>query len=162
MSEYQLFLDDEQKKIIIYYIKDKRTFKICCICFVIFWLLITLFSMLPFIVSGDVSFQNCGEPIFYIISEVIMLFYLIIEGFGKDFGFNCDTSCIKKDNYSLQHAKFARRKENSANRHPYYIYDDLNNLYICPVFLDYRNADSEDDFLYITLGNGRRYALLDN
>ena len=39
---------------------------------------------------------------------------------------------------------------------------DLNNLYICPVFLHYRNADSEDNFLYITLGNGRRYALLDN
>lgn len=162
MSEYQLFLDDEQKKIIIDYIKDKRTFKICCICFVIFWLLITLFSMLPFIVSGDVSFQNCGEPIFYIISEVIMLFYLIIEGFGKDFGFNCDISCIEKDNYLLNHAKFVRRKESSTNRHPYYIYDDLNNLYICPVFLHYRNADSEDDFLYITLGNGRRYALLDN
>ncbi|MDD7184385.1 MAG: hypothetical protein PUH54_01725 [Oscillospiraceae bacterium] len=162
MSEYQLFLDDEQKKIILDYIKDKRSFKICCIYFLIFWLLLTLFAMLPFIVSGDVSFQKCGDFILCIIIEVILLFYLIIEGFGKDFGFNCDISCLKNDNYSLNHAEFVCRKENSTNRHPYYIYDDLNNLYICPVFLHYRNADSEDNFLYITLGNGRRYALLDN
>jgi len=118
--------------------------------------------MLPFIISGDVSFQKCGDYILYIIIEVILLFYVIINGFGKDFGFNCDASCIKKDNYSLNHAKFVRRKENFKNKHPYYIYDNFDNLYICLNFLDYRNAVPDDNFLYVILGNGRRYALLDN
>ncbi len=162
MSEYQLFLDDEQKKIIINYIDNRRFTYMLCMYWLIGVLLLMILKILPLVILNCFSLKNNLEGIIYIILVVFMFLFMFLGGFGKYFGVNCDISCIKKDNYSLNHAKFVRRKENSTNRHPYYIYDDLNNLYICPVFLHYRNADSEDNFLYITLGNGRRYALLDN
>ncbi|MDE5947168.1 MAG: hypothetical protein K2G63_07690 [Oscillospiraceae bacterium] len=118
--------------------------------------------MLPSIIKKDVNFSDDCEEIISLILFMLVFLYFLIRGFGKDFGFNCDISCIKKDNYSLSYAKFGHRKENSKNHHPYYIYDDLNNFYICPIFLDYRNATSDDNFLYIKLNNGRSYALLDN
>lgn len=161
MSAYQVYLSENQKDIIVKYIDQQRCKKTALMFYCIVNSVWQIFSMLTSIIRKDVSFSDDFENIIYLTLFMLIFLYFLIKGFGKDFGFNSDISCIKKGNYSLSCAKFCHRQENLKNKHPYYIYDDFNNFYICPVFLDYRNATSDDNFLYIKLNNGRGYALLD-
>ncbi len=84
-----------------------------------------------------------------------------VMGFGKTFGHRCDIQCIEKDLYTLEYANFGYR-EKDTKKHPYYICDNRGETYICPKFLDYKNADTSDKFLYIKLNNGRNYAIGDH
>ena len=85
-----------------------------------------------------------------------------ITNFGKTFGYGCDKKCIENDWYTITSGNFVYRDKNTKNKHPYYISDKSYNQYICPRFLDWRNANEDTMFLYIKLENGRNYAIADD
>ncbi len=141
---------------------EERLGKITWICFIvlfIFWN-ITLLGFESFSYDANM-FLNKIE--FYlgvvILTEIFITEF--VRGFGKTFGYKCDIQCIKKDLYILDYGDFGYR-EKDTKKHSYYICDNRGENYICPRFLDYRNADTGSKFLYIKLENGRGYAVADN
>lgn len=162
MSECQVYLNDEQKNYLIKYICDRRCVSMACM-----WVM-TFLSLYCF---GILVILSCGftfSKALYVGAEILgfglvccIVFAIeFIKGFGKTFGYRCDIQCLQKDLYTLDYDDFGYREKDNG-RHPYYICDNMGNLYICPRFLDYRNADTGSKFLYIKLENGRNYAIAD-
>lgn len=116
--------------------------------------------------QGDVNretdiFLSRMEFFSTLIASVQIFVMEFVMGFGKTFGHGSDIQCIEKDLYTLEYADFGYREKDNG-RHPYYICDNRGDTYICPKFLDYKNADTSDKFLYIKLNNGRNYAIGDH
>ncbi|MDE6502390.1 MAG: hypothetical protein K2L10_09935 [Ruminococcus sp.] len=163
MSKYQIYLYDEQKEFLLKYIRERRSenIKILLISAVIF-----IYKFL--LLNSDVALKNSFEikcaVIYHNIIMVMSVFVFIttfISGFGKTFGYKCDKKCIENDWYTITSGNFVCRDKNSSNKHPYYISDKVYNQYICPRFLDWKNADEHTTFIYIKLENGRNYAIVD-
>ena len=161
--EYQIYLYEEQKQYLIKYIEDRRFTNL-----MLTWLSGLSIPIMLFIVicsaKGDSFFKligELGEINIYLVIGIIVFIREFIKGYGKNFGHKCDIQCIQNDLYTLDYRNFGYREKDKGH-HPYYICDNMGGTYICPRFLDYRNADSESKFLYIKLENGRGYAIGDN
>ncbi|MDE6833846.1 MAG: hypothetical protein K2J39_06355 [Ruminococcus sp.] len=163
MSKYQVYLYDEQKQFLLKYIRERRSGDI-----IILWtsaiIFIVMIEFLRTNILMDSSFEinelNAG-CILYMLASGFIFVMTFIKNFGKTFGYGCDKKCIENDWYTITTGKFFSRDKNTNNKHPYYISDRAYNQYICPRFLDWRNATEETDFIYIRLENGRNYAITD-
>lgn len=163
MLKYQVYLNDEQKNYIIKYIRERRSGDILllwanALIFIIMFMLIKIDTLMSN--SFTINELNVECTLYMVISGLTFI-KIFINNFGKTFGYRCDIQCIEKDLYTLEYADFGYREKDSG-KYPYYICDNMGNLYICPRFLDYRNADTGSKFLYIKLENGRNYAIADN
>ncbi len=164
MSSSQVYLYQEQKDFLLKYMRDRRYKNM-----IIMWTsaVIILGYMGLFLLSWHkmtfieaVAQEGIVEGFLYFIIAVFAFGGEFIRGFGKTFGYKCDIRCIQNDLYTLEYGDFGYR-EKDTGKHPYYICDNRGGIYICPRFLDYRNADTGSKFLYIKLENGRGYAVLD-
>ncbi|MDE5620048.1 MAG: hypothetical protein K2I80_05950 [Ruminococcus sp.] len=159
MSVCQVYLYEEQKKFLLKYICERRFNVIMSL-----WSVAIIFAVMFLLLMLD-SFtinETNIEGILIMIMSVVAFIKIFVDNFGKTFGFNCDKKCIENDWYTITCGKFVYRDKNTRNRHPYYISDQSYNQYICPRFLEWRNADENTMFLYIRLENGRGYAIADN
>ncbi len=162
--EYQVYLNDGQKESLIKYIRDRRYTNMMAMSFSA---AAALFCLVYFLLlSQGTTFINAlgesGELFVYFAIFTATFAEEFVRGFGKNFGHKCDIQCIEKDLYTLEYGDFVYRDKNSHNRHPYYISDKSYNQYICPKYLDWRNADTGSKFLYIKLDNGRGYAITED
>ena len=163
--EYQVYLIDEQKDYLKKYIHDK--YYISIIIMRILAIVSILCLGLGIIAVQDTTFINAAaqEGILELFLSFLAFAGCFMEeftrGFGKAFGRKCDIKCIEKDLYTLEYGNFGCR-EKDTGKHPYYICDNKGDTYVCPKFLDYKNADISDKFLYIKLNNGRGYAIGDH
>ncbi len=166
MSSSQVYLYHEQKEFLLKYIRDRRFKNIIimwtCAVIILFYIIMFLFSfyMNEMELVKALAQEGIAEGFIYFILAVCIFGQEFIGGFGKTFGYRCDINCIQNDLYMLEYGNFGYR-EKDKGKHPYYICDNMGSIYICPRFLDYRNADTESKFLYIKLENGRNYAILD-
>lgn len=160
MSQYQVYLNDEQKQFLLKYIRERRSDDI-----LLLWATALIFIIMFMLIKVDTLSTNSfevnelnAECILYMIVSGLTFVKTFINNFGKTFGYRCDIQCIEKDLYTLDYGDFGYR-EKDTGRHPYYICDNKGDTYVCPKFLDYRNADTGSKFLYIKLENGRGYAI---
>lgn len=160
MSAYQVYLNDEQKNYIVKYMRDKREMNI--IIMEISFVFVVVCTMIFLVCAYNTGISNAidilEELLYYYLLALTSFFEKFIRGFGKTFGHRCDIQCVQKDLYTLDYGDFGYR-EKDTGKHPYYICDNRGGTYICPRFLDYRNADTGSKFLYIKLENGRGYAI---
>ena len=160
MSQYQVYLNDEQKQFLLKYIRERRSDDI-----LLLWATALIFIIMFILIKADTLMSNSftinelnAECILYMIVSGLTFVKTFINNFGKTFGYRCDIQCIEKDLYTLDYGDFGYR-EKDTGKHPYYICDNKGDTYVCPKFLDYRNADTGSKFLYIKLENGRGYAI---
>ncbi|MDE5583673.1 MAG: hypothetical protein K2J08_08205 [Ruminococcus sp.] len=161
MPSCQLYLYEEQKDFLLKYIRERRSDDIIilwtsALIFIIMFMLVNINGLM--IGSFKMNELN-ADCILYMVVSGFAFIRIFIKNFGKTFGFGCDKKCIENDWYSISVAKFGLRDKNPKNKHPYYISDFFGEKYICPRFLDWRNATEETMFLYIKLENGRNYAI---
>lgn len=164
MSEYQVYLYEEQKEFLIKYIRERRSGDI-----MLMWVMAVIFIFMFVLIRTNILMSGKfimnelnAECILYMLLSGAIFISTFVKNFGKTFGYGCDKKCIENDWYTLTYGKFVYRDKNPKNKHPYYISDRAYNQYICPRFLDWRNADEETDFIYIKLENGRNYAITDD
>lgn len=160
MSQYQVCLYEEQKQFLLKYIRERRSDDI-----LLLWATALIFIIMFILIKADTLMSNSftinelnAECILYMVISGLTFIKIFINNFGKTFGYRCDIQCIEKDLYTLDYGDFGYR-EKDTGRHPYYICDNKGDTYVCPKFLDYRNADTGSKFLYIKLENGRGYAI---
>ena len=161
MSKYQVYLYEEQKQFLLKYIRERRSNDIillwaAALIFIIMFMLIKMNILMTD--SFEMNELN-AECILIMVVSGIAFIRTFVKNFGKTFGFGCDKKCIENDWYTITSGKFVYRDKNSKNKHPYYISDKSYNQYICPRFLDWRNATEDTTFIYIKLENGRNYAI---
>ena len=164
MSEYQVYLYEEQKQFLLKYIRERRSNDI-----IILWTAILIFIFMFVLIKINTLMTGSFEMtetnaccLLYMFVSVFAFIKTFIKNFGKTFGFGCDKKCIENDWYTITSGKFVYRDKNTKNKHPYYISDKSYNQYICPRFLDWRNANEDTTFIYIKLENGRNYAIADD
>ena len=164
MPAYQVYLYEEQKQFLLKYIRERRSDAIMRL-----WVAVIIFAIMFMLIKTDVSMSDSftinelnAECILYMVVSGLTFIKIFINNFGKTFGYRCDKKCIENDLYTITCGKFVYRDKNPHNKHPYYISDKSYNQYICPRFLEWRNADENTMFLYIRLENGRGYAIADN
>ncbi len=164
MSEYQVYLYEEQKQLLLKYIRERRSNDI-----ILLFSTAIIFSVLFMLVRVDVLMTGAfemnemnAECILCMVVSGAIFVKTFINNFGKTFGFGCDKKCIENDWYTITCGKFVYRDKNPHNKHPYYISDKSYNKYICPRFLDWRNATEDTMFIYIKLDNGRGYAIVND
>lgn len=164
MSAYQVYLYDEQKEFLLKYIRERRSNDI-----IILWtsaiIFVFILMLLKINILMDGSFEMTDTNaccILYMLASGFIFVRTFTKNFGKTFGYGCDKKCIENDWYTITAGKFVYRDKNTNNKHPYYISDRAYNQYICPRFLDWRNATEDTDFIYIRLENGRNYAIADS
>ncbi|MDE6678374.1 MAG: hypothetical protein K2K02_04970, partial [Ruminococcus sp.] len=161
---YQIYLYEEQKQFLLKYIRERRADKI-----ILLWtsaiICIIMFLLLRMNILMDGSFEMNelnSECILYMLASGFIFVRTFIKNFGKTFGYGCDKKCIENDWYTITSGNFVYRDKNPHNKHPYYISDKSYNQYICPRFIDWRNANKDTMFLYIKLENGSNYAITDD
>lgn len=163
MPEYQVYLYDEQKQLLLKYVRKKRSGKIRNI-FISAVIFIYEFLLLNGNVAMKNSFEIKSAVVYHSVIIVMSGFAFVValkDGFGKNFGFMCDKKCIESDRYTITRGKFFSRDKNPHNKPPYYVSDALYNKYVCLRFADWRYATEDTDFIYIKLENGRNYAIVD-
>lgn len=164
MSQYQVYLYEEQKQLLLKYIRERRSDDIILL-FVTAVIFVVLFilSDVAALMTGSFEMNELqAECILYMILSGLIFIKTFKKNFGKTFGFKCDKQCIENDWYTLTYGNFVYRDKNKNNRHPYYISDQSYDQYICPRFLDWRNATEDTMFIYIKLENGRGYAIVED
>lgn len=164
MSVCQVYLYEEQKQFLLKYIHERRFGVIMNLwCTGVLFFVMLLLMKLNTMTYGKFVFDEMTVySVLIMVSCGIGFVKTFICNFGKTFGFGCDKKCIENDWYTLTCGKFVYRDKNPHNKHPYYISDQSYNQYICPRFLEWRNADENTMFIYIKLQNGRGYAITDN
>lgn len=164
MPKCQVYLYEEQKEFLLKYICERRSNDIIVLwTFGVIFVFLFMFVEMGVLMKGAFKIDEVNaECIFYMLMSGVIFIKTFIKNFGKTFGFRCDKKCIENDWYTITSGKFVYRDKNPHNRHPYYISDRSYNQYICPRFLDWRNATEDTIFLYIKLENGRNYAIVDN
>ncbi|MDE6034787.1 MAG: hypothetical protein K2G36_02635 [Ruminococcus sp.] len=164
MAKCQLYLYDEQKEFLLKYIRERRSNDIIILwtSAIVFIVMIALLRM-NILMVGSFEFNELNaECVLYMLISGFIFVMTFIKNFGKTIGYGCDKKCIENDWYTITAGKFVCRDKNTTNKHPYYISDRAYNQYICPRFLDWKNATEDTVFLYIKLGNGRNYAIADS
>lgn len=163
---YQIWLTDKQKKIIMRYIQERRYQHMLMIytnlllsAFLILYIIWIKIFTSPAEYIPDIERHEPAEAIGGLVISIFWLIWLFVTGIGKKFGKNSDYDCLKRDNYQLDFHKFSH-KHPDPGKYPYYLDDIYGNTYQCPVFLDYRNAEKGSILICVTLKNGQKYALL--
>lgn len=162
MPSCQIYLYQEQKDFLIKYIRERRSDSLILLWSTGIVLAVSAVILLSavMIYGGEFLFSELSLDLLYIMFFSGAVFVkTFADGFGKTFGFGCDKKCIENDWYSLSVAKFGIRDKNPLNKHPYYMSDIVGDRYICPRYLDWRNATEDTMFVYIKLENGRNYAI---
>lgn len=164
MPQCQVYLYEEQKQFLLKYIRERRLNVITNL-----WTMGVIFAVMLLLIKIDglmygsfVLDEMTAYCILIMVASGIGFVRVFVSNFGKTFGFGCDKKCIENDWYTITCGNFVYRDKNSHNKHPYYISDKSYNQYICPRFLDWRNANENTMFIYIKLENGRGYAIVDN
>ncbi|MCM1507615.1 MAG: hypothetical protein NC177_10850 [Ruminococcus flavefaciens] len=164
MPKYQVYLYEEQKQFLLKYIRERRSGDI-----MLMWFMAVIFIVMFMLIRADILMlgkfimtELNATCILYMIVSGVAFVRTFIKGFGKTFGYGCDKKCIENDWYTITYGNFVYRDKNPHNKHPYYISDRSYDKYICPRFLDWRNATEDTSFIYIKLDNGRGYAIVDD
>ena len=164
-----LYLTEEQRQKLLKHIEKKRyNAKISLLFFSIFTipLLLICGEGIHLTLQGVRIAEKLGSAsmISSIFLAVIQLasygafgLLLLYECGGKEFLIHSDMDCLKYNAYELDVIPFVRKSE--AIDYPYYFYDIMDREYLCPVYEDWKLADSESEILLITLKNKNRYAL---
>lgn len=163
MSQYQVYLNDEQKQFLLKYIRERRSENIK------FLLSATLIFIYEFLLlTSDTIMKDSFEMKCAVVYQSVILvmsgfafIWNFTDGFGKTFGYRCDKKCIENDWYTITCGNFVCRDKNPHNKPPYCISDKSYNQYICPRFVDWKYATEDTMFIYIKLENGRGYAIVD-
>lgn len=164
MAVCQVYLYEEQKQFLLKYIHERRfsvIMNLWCTG-VLFFVMFLLMKMNVMTYGRFVFDEMTAYSIIIMAGSGAGFVTTFIRNFGKTFGYGCDKKCIENGWYTITSGKFVYRDKNPHNRHPYYLSDRSYNKYICPRFLDWRNADENTMLLYIKLENGRGYAIVDN
>lgn len=161
MSQCQVYLYEEQKQFLLEYIRER-----CSNIIITLWTAAIIFSFMLLLIGYDILMEGSftlteltANCLVYMLMSGLVFVKTFVCNFGKTFGYGCDKKCIENDWYTLDYGNFVYRDKNTANKHPYHISDKSYNQYICPRFLDWRNATEDTMFLYIKLDNGRNYAI---
>ena len=164
MAVCQVYLYEEQKNFLLKYVNERRfgvIMNLWCTG-VLFFVMLLLMKLNTMTYGKFVFDEMTAYCIVIMIASGEIFIKTFIDNFGKTFGYGCDKKCIENGWYTITSGKFVYRDKNPHNRHPYYLSDRSYNKYICPRFLDWRNADENTMLLYIKLENGRGYAIVDN
>lgn len=176
-----LFLPDEQKEIILKYIRERRTSLMANLylsaAFTILLFLPAMFDLKSAIHGGSFRLETAGTALLlarrhrygshYIEGELFLIWCVVlvvfivhfIKGIGVHFGRNSDLDCVQNDKY-LYEIRNCTGKSEDHQKHPYYLYDNNNTAYLCPLFLDWKKAAPGTKMMCLSLQNGRHYALL--
>ena len=157
MSHYALWLTEEQKNLILKYIQDRRyQYMISMYLAFVLTIIILIFDLPQLLITNIIFLDIQGYLFVYNTLTVITAFGMFFMGIGKIFGKNSDYDCMKHDKYNLDFRDFESKLPDTG-KHPYYVEDNFNNRYICPIFLDYRNARPGNTLICVTLNNGKKY-----
>lgn len=178
-----LYLPDHQKEIILKYIRERRT------SLMVNLYLSAAFSILLFLPAildlqaalhggffrletavGNTAMllarrhrysSHYVEGELFLIWCVALVVFIIhfIRGIGIHFGPNSDLDCVQNNKY-LYEVRDCAGKSEDRQKHPYYLYDDENTAYFCPLFLDWKKAEPGAKMICLSLQNGRHYAIL--
>lgn len=91
------------------------------------------------------------------IAAVVMFF----QGIGIRFGKGSDLDCVRKKRYTCTYETCCRKSQDTM-KHPYFLYDLQKKEWICPEFLEWRNAKIGCRLLCVTLKNGKGYAFVES
>lgn len=94
------------------------------------------------------------------IAMALVFLFTFFRNFGKKFGPGSDYSCVRHMQYCYE-VRPCGDKFPDAGKHPYYVCDEQQTIYTCPVYIDYKNACPGEKLLCIHLDNGRHYAFLE-
>jgi len=159
MQNYQMWLNEKQKRDILKYINERRgQHMITMYCMIIIAVIFNLINFFDMKYTKLGIIYNSNLVSYWVISTVMAL-VMFLQGIGKIFGKNSDYDCIKKDHYTLNMRKFAEKKPDSG-KHPYFVDDFYGNTYQCINFLDWKRAHNGDMLICIELKNGQKYAIL--
>lgn len=182
-QSFRLRLDEEQEQTLIQYIKSRRYGTMLTLYLSAAFLVLTsplayadmllLFeprpgrsAMLPQITlaAGTLARYHYrrhvdGEFFFFWVGVAIVLLVTFLRGYGRRFGKNSDYDCVRNGKYAYEIRPFGAKGPDNG-KHPYFLADDTGTYYLCPVFLDYKNAGPDRELLCVHLDNGHNYALL--
>lgn len=170
----RLRMDDEKEALLVKYINERRYKRVLTVIILGILLVMLTFAMIHAIsqmekgIYSYVVHRRHHRRTHYYISDVVLwavegLLFLVafLRGWGNYFGKNSDIDCIRNMKYGYG-TMVLNEKEPDLKKHPYYVTDRQGNRYICPVFLDYRNAQFGEEMYCVVLDNGRRYAFSKN
>lgn len=180
MRSTPAILTEEQAEIIIKYIRDRRySFMVRMIAALVVAVLglplavleaQELFGSLERGVQGGAQLlafryrrrrrYRRGSLVAFWIICVFIGVTMFLQGIGKKFGIGSDLDCMLQKKYICEKKAFGA-KSADAQKHPYFLIDEDNNSYYCPIFLDWKKAEPGNCLICVTLSNGNRYALLD-
>ncbi len=108
---------------------------------------------------GETRFSGGTGTALCMLLPILLVFFMFMRKFyGRVFGRGSDYECMKHQKYKTGYVTVACKHVDNGKR-PYCVTDQEGNAYICPVFLDYRNASLGDEMICLILDNGVRYAL---
>ncbi|MBE6875883.1 MAG: hypothetical protein E7496_04045 [Ruminococcus sp.] len=160
MENYQLWLQDRQKEILLEYIKDRRYS----------FMLLLYLALIISVVLNAVNLADLLTVRMYLILEPHLLvpwvvstvgfMFLFFHGMGNIFWKNSDYDCLLNDKYQLDFLECAGKLPDSGKA-PYFIKcTDENEYQWCMKFLEWKNTQTGDTLVCVTLKNGQKYALL--
>lgn len=173
-------LTEKQTQTIIKYIKERRYPFMISLYGIIGFLIFTLPVLLMDItmlqyderrkeIAGAVSVigqmarhyhrSRPGEFIVFWVAGFVVLLVMVLRNYGITFGKGCDLDCIRRGMYTIETASFAGKSDDTG-KHPYFFYDADGKAFKCPVFLDWKRAGQGTQIVFVTLSNGKGYAVL--
>ena len=185
-QSFRLRLDEEQEQTLIGYIKSRRYRTMLSLYTSIAYLVgtapLAYVDLLALLQKGTGRYSSVlsqaaltaggllrhhyhhsrhvdGELFFLWIGVAVFLLITFLRGYGRVFGKNSDLDCVKNGKYSYELRPFGGKSPDKG-KHPYYLMDGTGTAYLCPVFLDYKNAAPDRELLCVHLDNGNRFALL--
>lgn len=162
-QNYQMWLSDRQKEILLEYIKDRRyKFMISMQITLLISIFFTLYLQYEKIIQGF-SYHNIldhSEMLIYWLVSVAIFISIFFKGICKIFWKNSDYDCLKHDSYTLDFLECTGKLPDSGN-YPYFIKCADGNIYQCGMkFLEWKNFPLGEMLVCVTLRNGQKYALL--
>lgn len=165
-GDTSLFLPEKQQKILEKYISDRR-YKFMMILYLsLAGTIALLFPALLDIHTPRRTMRysyrrrsRMSSFALWIICAVTFVLYFF-RGIGIHFGKNSDLDCARKQNYVFEMKEFGG-KDPDSGKAPYYVYDKAGTKYLCPIFLDWKNACEGSRLYCVTLANGKHYAMLE-
>ncbi|MBR1554236.1 MAG: hypothetical protein IJ644_02445 [Oscillospiraceae bacterium] len=167
-QNYQMWLTDRQKEILMDYIKDRRyKLMITMYCSLIASVLLMPPSVWEFhdlerqfITRHHSRGDSSGMIILLLLWSASTFLVNFVRGVGKDFWKNSDYDCLKHDSYTVDFLECTGKLPDSGN-YPYFIKCADGNIYQCGMkFLEWKNFPLGEMLVCVTLRNGQKYALL--
>lgn len=154
-------LTEKQEQVLIRYIQERRSgFMAALVAEIVASVFLAFPAYLEYkVLFGDWGTTGRGRmsmlPVWVIVTAVAVVTFF--QGVGIKFGKGSDMDCVRNKKYTCTH-RLCEKKSEDTKQYPYYFYDQRKSAWICPEFLEWRNAEPGCRLLCVRLENGKGYA----